>query len=383
MKNNQKKIAFLLTSLVSGGEERTASVLAKTLAQREELIVVLFNKPIDFQLPDDIPVHVLRPEYRWRVWRLVTLVSIVWQYYRFCQREGITHSIAFDSLPNFVNALIKMLGWRGVAVLRESNHVSTRYPANTFRGQLFRWLIKKLYPKANQVLVNANRIGEDLRKNYKVQIPIHLSLNPLDLPYIQKSTETDLTSAIEPFTFVHVGMFRAQKNHHLLLQAFSQLRDLPVRLWIVGKGDLADTIKQQIINLRLEEKVALKGFHANPYPFMANADCMVLSSNYEGAPNVLSEGLACCLPIISTDCPTGPREIIAPNTPPNKRVQTEIELAEYGILTPVSNAEKLAEAMRFMYESDRYRKGDFFKKRVEPFRVERIVAELLEVLEAT
>ena len=111
---------------------------------------------------------------------------------------------------------------------------------------------------------------------------------------------------------------------------------------------------------------------------MTSADCMVMSSHFEGLPNVFLEALACGLPIISTDCPSGPREIIAPDTNRNHQTTKAIELAKYGILTPVGNADKLAEAMQFMYENEQYRKGDFFKERVEPFRVEKVVMQLLE-----
>jgi len=374
-----KKIAFFLTSLVSGGEERTASVLAKELSKTEELIFVFFNKPIDFEIPEKVRVKILRPVYKWRLLRLLTLPIVVWRYYRFCQAEKITHSISFDSLPNFCNCLIKKMGWKGRVTLRESNHVSTRFSSATIRGKIFHWLIRYLYPVADQVLVNAWRIGTDLEEQYGIQIPIHLSLNPIDLPMIQQLSQERAVSKTY-FTFIHVGMFRPQKNHLLLLNAFAKLKQLEVELWLVGKGELEAIIRAEINRLDLSKKVFLKGFSPNPYQFIAAADCMLLSSDYEGLPNVLSEALACGLPIISTDCPSGPREILAPNTDKNKKVTTAIELAKYGILTPVGNAEKLAEAMRYMYKNKKYRKGAFFKERVKPFHVETVVEELLKQL---
>ena len=375
----KKKIIFFLTSLVSGGEERTASVLAKELSTKEELIFVFFNKPIDFEIPKNVRVKILRPVYKWRLWRLLTLPLVVWRYYQFCQTEKITHSIAFDSLPNFCNCLIKKMGWKGQAILRESNHVTTRFPAATIRGKIFHWFIRNLYPAADLILVNAWRIGTDLQQQYGIQIPIQLSLNPIDLSSIQRLSQK-IVIPKKQFTFIHVGMFRAQKNHLLLLQAFAEIKHLAVDLWLVGKGDLEAIIRAEILRLGLSEKVHLKGFSPNPYQFMAAVDCMLLSSDYEGLPNVLSEGLACGLPIISTDCPSGPREIIAPDTDKKQKATTEIELAKYGILTPVGNAEKLAEAMTYVYKNSKYRKGDFYKERVKPFSVETVVEKLLEEL---
>jgi len=366
-------------SLVSGGEERTASILAKELSRHEEMVFVFFNKPIDFEIPTKVRVKLLRSDYQWRFMRLITLPLVMWKYYRFCQKEKITHSISFDSLPNFSNCLLKVFGWKGMAYLRESNHVTTRYPAATLRGRLFHGLIRQLYPKADHLFVNAWRIAEDLQQNYQIKIPTSLSLNPIDFPMINRLKLSDKSSSSQ-FTFIHVGMFRPQKNHALLLKSFAKIQHLAVELWLIGKGDLEEELKQQVELLNISEKVHFLGFTTNPYQYMALADCMVLSSDFEGAPNVLSEGLVCGLPIISTDCPSGPREIIAPDLDSNKRTQGEIELVKYGILSPVRDADNLAKAMEYMVQQSTYRKSDFFKTRVEEFKVERVVEDLLEVV---
>ena len=374
-----KKIAFLLTSLISGGEERNAAILAKYLAKEVELVCVLFNGPIDFALPDSVSVKILRPDYQWRILRLLTLPLVVWKYYRFCQQEKITHSIAFDTLPNFTNCLLKLFGWKGKAFLRVTSHVSARFPESSLRGQLFRWLIKKLYPQSAGVFVNARRIAMDLVTDYGIKVPIYLSYNPMDLQGIAELQNATI-SADGKFTFIHVAMFRPGKNHALLLQAFARIKHLNVQLWLIGKGDLQAATQALAEQLGISQQVHFLGFQQNHYQYIAAADCLVLSSDYEGHPRVLSEGLACGLPVISTDCPSGPRETIAPDTDKHQQVTSEIELAKYGILTPVGNAEKLAEAMKYVYENPNYRKGDFFKERVEPFRVERIVKELMEYL---
>jgi len=371
------KIAFLLTSLVSGGEERTASVLARCMSQQKTLVFVFFNGPIDFEIPEEIEVKILRPNYAQRWLRLLTLPLVVWRYYCYCSQAGITHSISFDSLPNFSNCLLKMFGWKGKAYLRESNHVTTRFSAATLRGRLFHWCIRQLYPKADHLFVNAWRIAEDLQENYQLKIPMSLSLNPIDLPMIERLKAKAVPSNSQ-FTFIHVGMFRPQKNHILLLKAFAKIQHLPVQLWLVGRGVLEETLRQEIERLNLSEKVHFLGFTPNPYQYMARADCMVLSSDYEGLPNVLSEGLACGLPIISTDCPSGPREIIAPDSVSTRKTKDGIELVTYGILTPVGNADSLAQAMEYMVHQTTYRKSSFFKERVEEFRVEKVVEGLLE-----
>ena len=363
--------------MISGGEERIASVLALHMATTQEVHIVLFNEPIDFDLPDTIKVKILRPVYTSRIKRILTLPVIFWRYYQYCQQEKITDSLSFDNLANFANCGLKLLGWQGKAYLREVNHVSTRYPATTFYGRTYRWLIQKLYPSSDGLFMNAARIGTDLRENYGLNIPMKLSVNPIDLAKITQEGLTKIdTKGI--YTFIHVGALRPQKNHILLIKAFAKVKHLPVQLWLVGKGALLPEMKQLVVELNLQDKIQFLGFQANPFQFMASADCMVMSSHFEGLPNVFLEGLACGLPIISTDCPSGPREILAPDTNANKKIKKDLEFAKYGILTPIGNAAKLAEAMQYMYENNRYRKSDFFKERVQPFRVEKVVDKLLQ-----
>jgi len=375
----QKKIAFLITSLISGGEECNAAILAKYMSKKEELICVCFNGPIDFEMPANVRIIMLRPDYRWKLLRILTYPIAIWRYFLFCRKEKITHSIAFDTLPNFTNCLIRLLGGKGKIYLRVTNHITTRFPATTYRGLIFQWLIKKLYPQADGIFVNASRLATDLQDNYQIEAPIHLSYNPMDLSAIEYLKNSKI-STDSVFTFIHVAMFRPQKNHQLLLQAFAKIKDLKVQLWLIGKGVLEQPLLDLVQKLDITKQVHFLGFQQNYYQYIAAADCLVMSSDYEGQCRVLSEGLACGLPIISTDCPSGPRETIAPDTNNNNQTTNQIELAKYGILTPVGNADNLAEAMTYLYQNDRYRKGDFYKKRVEEFRVEKVVGDLLEVM---
>ena len=130
---------------------------------------------------------------------------------------------------------------------------------------------------------------------------------------------------------VTVGSLKAQKNHPLLLHALARVSHLDACLTIVGAGAAEAELRRLAAELGIAERVVLAGFHPDPTPFYNTADLFVLSSNYEGFGNVIVEALAQGLPVVSTDCPSGPGEIL--------------EGGRWGTLVPVGDADALAAAI--------------------------------------
>jgi glycosyltransferase involved in cell wall biosynthesis len=129
-----------------------------------------------------------------------------------------------------------------------------------------------------------------------------------------------------------VGSFKDQKNHQLLLRSFSQMISAEARLMLVGTGQSEVNLRALAADLGIADRVIFAGFHPDPTPFYMTADLFVLSSDYEGFGNVIVEAMACGTPVVSTDCPSGPAEIL--------------ENGRYGRLVPVNNPSALATAMR-------------------------------------
>ena len=151
---------------------------------------------------------------------------------------------------------------------------------------------------------------------------------------------------------------------------------------MIGDGYLREKLEEKVRKENLENKIIFLGRQKDVFKFLAKSSCFVLSSDYEGFPNVLIEALACNLPIISTDCISGPREILAPNSDFTKQTKF-IEIAEYGILAPIGDVDKLAEAMRIIYEDEDLRK-EYSKKakfRAKDFDVRKIIKEWEIVIE--
>ncbi len=159
------------------------------------------------------------------------------------------------------------------------------------------------------------------------------------------------------------------------------MKEIDANLYIIGDGILRDKLQQQIKRLNLNDRVFLLGKKKNPYKYLSKADSFVFSSNREGFPNVLVEALACNLAIISTDCKSGPREILAPDTDIDFQVQNRIELAEFGVLTPIKRVDKIIEAMKIIQENSKLFKNYKEKsiKRAMEFDKDKIIEEFINI----
>ena len=188
--------------------------------------------------------------------------------------------------------------------------------------------------------------------------PLHkvkVIYNPVIGPEMKRLAEEEIEhtwlNSEEP-VFLSVGRLAPQKNHKLLLRAFAKINQtMPCHLILLGEGALLDELKNMAVQLGISEKVDFYGFSPNPYAFMKRSNALVLSSNFEGFGNVLAESMACGCPVISTDCPSGPAEILAGG--------------KYGHLTPMNDEEALAKAMLAVIHGDRRLAPDEWLQRFE------------------
>lgn len=161
-----------------------------------------------------------------------------------------------------------------------------------------------------------------------------------------------------------VGSLKHQKNHALLLRAFAALGDAQARLMIVGKGENEASLRSLASELGVAGRVIFAGFREDPSAYYATADLFVLSSNYEGLPTVLIEALSFGQPVVSTDCPSGPAEILG--------------AGRWGQLVPVGDAASLTLAMRAGLSTPIDRAEQ--RRRATDFSPERAAKRYLEVL---
>ena len=256
---------------------------------------------------------------------------------------------------------------RPLLVLREvasplQARTSDPYVQNRLAYRLAPWL----YPRADLVVALTGPVRQDLVAHFGVpeERAIALGTNAV----LTQSREQVLASTartVEPGLLVAVGRLSEEKGFATLLDAVALLRKRrPVRLVIVGEGPDRVNLEERIKSLQLDDAVELAGFHSNPGAFLERAQLFVSSSRYEGLGNVIIEALACGVPVVSTDAPYGPREIL--------------QDGRWGDLVPVGDARALADAIeRRLGQSDDGHKG---KQRAADFTVENAAAAFLNIL---
>jgi glycosyltransferase involved in cell wall biosynthesis len=258
----------------------------------------------------------------------------------YLRQSEPTVLIAGMPYPNLVAVLARHMSASSTRiVLTERNTLSqTIYNKRHYwRWRYLPVVIHRLYPQADRIIAVSDGVGDNLARTAGLpRSRISTVFNPVVVPQIaqlqmEPTGHAWLADRTRP-VILAAGRMTAAKGFDVLIRAFAQLRAAtPARLLILGDGPERKALAARIAALGVEQDVDMPGFAANPYSYMARAALFVLSSRYEGLPTVLIEALACGCPVVSTNCPSGPEEIL--------------EGGRYGPLVPVDDAEALAAAM--------------------------------------
>lgn len=193
------------------------------------------------------------------------------------------------------------------------------------------------YPLADRVVAISKGVAVDLAKTIcrpfdKIDIIHGAIITPNLFQQAQEPIDHPWFEAGEPPVVIALGRLHKQKDFPTLIHAFAKVRQtLLARLMILGVGPEEDNLKSLIHNLGIEKDVEMPGFFLNPYPYVARAGVFVLSSAWEGLSNILVETLALGTPIVSTDCPSGPSEVL--------------NGGKYGLLVPVGDSDAMAQSL--------------------------------------
>ncbi|SHJ38728.1 glycosyltransferase [Pseudozobellia thermophila] len=346
-------VTLFIYSMAGGGAERVVSYLLPHLKRQGFTVhLVLMNDTISYDIPKDINIHFLERSKGDEngIIKLLKLPFLAFKYARLLKKLDVTHSFSLLTRPNYINTLSQLFtSSRPKIIISERSFPSLQYGYGDFQSKANNWLISKLYPKADYILCNSQGNANDLIKNYDIDSHItDVIYNPVDIKNISKRQAA--TSFFDPdyFNMITVGRLDAGKNHELLIRALPSLTQ--ARLYILGSGVLLEYLTELTKELNLQDRIFFLGFDNNPYQYLKGADLFVFGSNHEGFPNVLLEAMCCGLPILTTNCKSGPSEIMELKAP----LDDDIMKTPYGILTPVGNVDLMAKGMSFFLENPDY-----------------------------
>jgi glycosyltransferase involved in cell wall biosynthesis len=329
-----KRVALFIASLRGGGAERIMVNLAQGFADRG-LEVDLVLPQVEGPYLDDVPKSVRIVDlHAPRV--LQSLPGLV----RYLRRERPATLISAVNHANVVALWAKRLAGgptRTVVTVHNTLSASTQNAWNRRQRSLPK-VIGWSFPWADEIVAVSEGVAEDLVATAGLpRQRLRVIYNPVVTPELTNLAEEPLEhpwfAPGQPPVFLGVGRLAAQKDFPTLLRAFALLRrDTHARLLILGEGRERPQLEALVRELDLDSSVSLPGFVRNPFAFLKRASTFVLSSSWEGLPTVLIEALALGVPIVSTDCKSGPSEIL--------------QGGKYGRLVPVGDAATLAVAMR-------------------------------------
>ena len=343
-----KTIAFVLPDLRAGGAERVAVTLMRRFrAAGHRIEFVLMQKK--GELLGEIPAEVRIVDLGVR--RTRQAVRPLAHYLRTAKPDGIQVSL----WPLTVAAIIAHRLARSNSRLVVSDHaaLSRQFVGRPFTLAAVALTTRLFYPKADARVVVAKAAANDLARISGLDRDcFEVIYNPVEEP-AGGATSTPAVEAMwgdADGRIITVGSLKKQKNHALLIRSFARVRARrPAKLMILGSGDLDGELKSQASALGLADDVIFPGFAANPWPYYESADLFALSSDYEGYPLVMIEAMRCGLPVVSTDCESGPREIL--------------DGGKLGRLVPTDDEEALAHAMED--ELAKPRSPDMMRERAE------------------
>lgn len=290
---------------------------------------------------------------------------------RYLRRERPRVLLSAMSHANVVAVWARALAGKSIrVVVSHHNNFSQSIQLYTdVRQRIMTWMMRPSYVRADAVIAVSKGVADDLARGicYPVE-RIKVIYNPVDLTRIQQQASMYIDHPWflpdEPPVIMSAGRLAPAKDFATLLQAFSVLRKThAARLVILGEGVLREDLEDLVRELGIEADVSMPGFVGNPFAYMARARSFVLSSRTEGLPTVLIEALACGCSVVSTDCPSGPAEIL--------------EDGKWGRLVPVGDIDALAYAMAAALDETGHRDA---VTRAREFGLDTAIDDYLNVL---
>jgi len=319
-----KKIAIVIADLDLGGGQRVAINLANALAKENKVTIVIFQDgEIHYQAPGEL-VNLDCPYKHSSLGKFFNVFKRAYRLRKLVKQEKFDHVYGFMESANFPTAMVFPQAALSV-------HCNPR--EYSFFESI---LVKLTYHRVKNVIAVSEDVASILRNDYGLK-NVSRIYNPVDVDDIVAQVDAPYQHP-KPY-IVALGRFHEVKRYDLLINAYANSKmKQDCDLVIVGDGELRGELETQVDQLNLQDSVHFVGTQSNPFPYLAGAKFITLSSRTEAFPMVLIEALALQCPVVATDCPTGPREIV--------------EDGVNGLLVENENAEAFSKAIDQLFYDD-------------------------------
>ena len=359
------RVALFTGSMRGGGAERAMLTLATAFAERGvgvDLVLVKAEGEYMGMVPDGVRVVDLDSR------RTLTAIPKFLRYVR-CERPAALLSTLLAT--DLAALTVKLIYGDGIrVVVRLANTFNDVLEAERYKVRMTLRLVRLLMPVADAIVAVSDGVADDLRAQApRAAGKITTIYNPVVAPGLSEQAAAPVE---HPWfgdggapVILAAGRLAPQKDYPTLLRAFAEVvRSRPARLVILGQGVERESLLELAERLGVSERFDLPGFDVNPFRYMSRASVFVLSSRYEGFPNVLAQAMACGAPVVSTDCRSGPSEML--------------EGGRWGRLAPVGDWRAMARAIEDTLDDPM--PAEELKARASVYSVEASVERYLEVL---
>ena len=302
----KSKIILFMPSIEGGGVEKNFFLISNFLIKRKKNVTVItisrkyrnkFNKKIKFVSP------------RFNFWDKLSRRAKFILGLLFLTREILINknSIVLSFQANvYCGILSKFLRFR---LIIRSNSAPDGWSKNFIKQKFYKFGLSN----AKKIIVNSQEFKKKIKNKFKLNSKcIYNPLNKIEIIRLSKRKVNFKFFKKDCLNIINVGRLEEQKDHHTLIKAVNFIKNkIDIKLLIIGNGKLQKKLDQFIEVNKLERNIKILNNISNPYPYILKSDLFILSSIYEGLPNVLLEAITLNKFVISTNCPTGPKEILS------------------------------------------------------------------------
>lgn len=328
MENVSERIIIFMPEIGVGGVEKNLFIVSNYLSNRlKNLSVITISN--NYKKKFNYKINLITPKVNWWINSPRRIKYFICLYLLFKEFIKNRKLLIFCFQANIYCTIICRI--LGIKILVRCNSSPSGWSQNFIK----QFIYKNVLNLADKIMVNSLEFKKELFNKFNLKA--QCIYNPLNIKEIKRLAQKKIRENFfrrNHLKILNIGRFEDQKDHLTILKSINLLKKkIKIRVIIIGNGKNKKKIDDYIKNNNLHKIVKIKNFVNNPYPYLKKTDIFVLSSLYEGLPNVLLEALALDKFVISSNCPTGPSEILDNN--------------KGGLLFEVSNYRELSEKIMF------------------------------------